>query len=292
MEGMHGQTDLIDLDKYIADCVKNETNEDFSIVINIHKNELYYDNLMNWLHVRGYKWYSGNRLLGLGSERYDRDAIAISIYPKEGYIMFYSLLNENTDIDTEYVLDYEDIDFESDDKSNGKPETSTADFGSTQQKQLIVYISGAISGTTDYLERFEKAETELKSEGYTVINPAKINSFLPNTTTWEQYMEIDYKMLDICDAIYMLDGWVYSKGAKAEYEYAVEHHMSVMYQNANDSWIVDTTDGRYLKLGFDIEENEYYIGDHYFSVQDAEKVYKWLWKMLYRDIVKDTENDF
>ena len=93
-----------------------------------------------------------------------------------------------------------------------------------------VYISGKISGTTDYLERFEKAEMELKSMGWDVINPAKINSFLPTDTTWEEYMEIDYKLMDICDTIYMLKDWESSRGANAELEYAKKRKMNIIYE--------------------------------------------------------------
>jgi len=94
-----------------------------------------------------------------------------------------------------------------------------------------VYISGAISGTTDYLERFEEAELKLKKKGHDVVNPAKLNSFLPTDTTWEQYMEVDYKLMDICDTIYMLSGWENSKGANAELEYAKKRKMNIVYEN-------------------------------------------------------------
>ena len=94
-----------------------------------------------------------------------------------------------------------------------------------------VYISGAISGTTDYLERFEEAELKLKKKGHDVVNPAKLNSFLPTDTTWEQYMEVDYKLMDICDTIYMLSGWENSKGANSELEYAKKRKMNIVYEN-------------------------------------------------------------
>ena len=35
-----------------------------------------------------------------------------------------------------------------------------------------IYISGPITGTSDYMKRFEKAEKELTENGYSVINPA------------------------------------------------------------------------------------------------------------------------
>lgn len=284
MEEMHGQKVLINLDKYIADCVKNDINKDFSILINIHEKRKYYYDLMNWLDVRGYKWHSGESVIN----RVYYNVVAIIIHPKNGYITWLSLSDEDN-IDTDYILDYEDINFEiMEDESNENIETVAVDSNSTQQRQSIVYISGAISGTTDYLERFEKAETELKSKGYTVINPARINSFLPITTSWEQYMEIDYKILDICDTIYMLDGWENSRGAKAEYDYAIEHHMNIMYQTYNkELWIADTMNCEDVELGFDICENEYYLGNRYFSVEDAERMYHWLGEKLYGNTVKE-----
>lgn len=83
-----------------------------------------------------------------------------------------------------------------------------------------VYISGPITGTENYMERFEKAEKELTDRGYSVINPAKVNAQLPDDTTYEEYMKMSLIMLDMCDTIYMLRGWEKSKGSCAEYEYS------------------------------------------------------------------------
>ena len=38
---------------------------------------------------------------------------------------------------------------------------------------MKIYISGAISGTKDYMERFARAEKELTEKGWSVVNPAK-----------------------------------------------------------------------------------------------------------------------
>jgi len=86
---------------------------------------------------------------------------------------------------------------------------------------MKVYISGKITGTNDYMKRFEDAEIELQLNGYDVINPALVNSNLPECTTHDEYMKISLCMLDMCDAIYMLDGWNNSKGACIEYGYAL-----------------------------------------------------------------------
>ena len=60
-----------------------------------------------------------------------------------------------------------------------------------------VYISGPITGTKDYMEKFAKAEEVLKSKGYSVINPAKVNAQLPEDTTYEQYMQMSITMMNM-----------------------------------------------------------------------------------------------
>lgn len=84
-----------------------------------------------------------------------------------------------------------------------------------------IYISGPITGTTDYKERFGKVEELLKGKGYEVLNPAVLNEILPVTTQYEEYMSMSYCMLDMCDSIYMMPGWEKSMGANRELGYAL-----------------------------------------------------------------------
>lgn len=81
---------------------------------------------------------------------------------------------------------------------------------------MRVYISGPITGVDDYLEKFNAAEEYLKSNGHEVINPAKLNSIMPETLDYSEYMRLDYQYLDLCDAIYLLKDWNISPGSKLE----------------------------------------------------------------------------
>ena len=95
---------------------------------------------------------------------------------------------------------------------------------------MKIYISGAITGTDNYMERFAKAEKELTEQGYSVVNPAKVNAQLPEDTTYEEYMKMCFCMLDMCEAIYMLRCWKKSCGANRELGYAIAKKKTVFYE--------------------------------------------------------------
>ena len=94
---------------------------------------------------------------------------------------------------------------------------------------MRIYISGAITGTTDYMERFAGAESELSAMGWEVVNPAKVNAQLPATFKWDDYMRVSLAMLSLCDAIYFIPGWRESKGAWAESAWAAKHNIMILY---------------------------------------------------------------
>lgn len=97
-----------------------------------------------------------------------------------------------------------------------------------------IYISGAITGTDDYMERFAQAEKTLIKSGYEVVNPAKVNAQLPESTSYDEYMEMSFCMLKMCDIVYMLDGWTDSNGAKMEYDKAVSLRLPIWYQEKRE----------------------------------------------------------
>ena len=93
--------------------------------------------------------------------------------------------------------------------------------------RVRVYIAGPMTGYENFnREAFHKAEEELKREGHTVLNPA----VLPDGLTQPHYMDICMAMIRCVDAIYMLNGWQRSAGAKAELALAEKLGHAVIYQ--------------------------------------------------------------
>ena len=89
---------------------------------------------------------------------------------------------------------------------------------------MKVYIAGSITNDPNYVEHFKKAEEKLIAEGHAVINPVKNLGF-----SYREYIDMGLCELMKCDAIYLLDGWENSAGARLEMTYAVTVGMTVIY---------------------------------------------------------------
>ena len=104
-------------------------------------------------------------------------------------------------------------------------------------KRKTIYISGPITGVDDYLIKFSRAEMFLALKiatgdlAYTgFINPAFTNRTLPNDFEHQDYMAVCFTLMDLCDGIYLLDGWKNSVGATMEYTYAKKKGMEIFYE--------------------------------------------------------------
>ena len=94
---------------------------------------------------------------------------------------------------------------------------------------MKLYLSGAITGTDDYMDSFSMAEKSLEVE-HTIINPARVNAQLPSDTNYEDYMKMSFCMLDMCDGIYLLKGWEKSCGSNRELGYAMAKGKIILRQ--------------------------------------------------------------
>ena len=95
---------------------------------------------------------------------------------------------------------------------------------------MKIYISGSITGTDDFMERFSIAQKKLERDEHDVVNPALVNSNLPKSTTYSEYMDMSICMLKMCDAIYLLDGWKSSRGANLEIIFAMLNDKKILYE--------------------------------------------------------------
>lgn len=98
-----------------------------------------------------------------------------------------------------------------------------------EQKNLI-YISGQITENPNYRDDFFEAEAWLTEQGYDVINPSNLDLIIPSLT-YEQYMSIDYKLIELADGIFMMHNWQKSKGACAELCFAKSIGKKILYQD-------------------------------------------------------------
>lgn len=99
---------------------------------------------------------------------------------------------------------------------------------------MTIYISGKITGTDDYKERFAKAEELLILKGHKVINPVRLSIALqialPFEPSYDDYMSVDRHFLDRAEAIYMLKGYEESNGARDERTRAAAKGIQILYE--------------------------------------------------------------
>lgn len=90
-----------------------------------------------------------------------------------------------------------------------------------------VYIAGPMSGIPEFNRpAFHRAARHIVRRGNVALNPA----ILPDGLEQAEYMDICFAMLRCADAIFMLDGWQQSAGAKAEYALAEKLGIDIQHQ--------------------------------------------------------------
>ena len=96
------------------------------------------------------------------------------------------------------------------------------------KRVLKIYIAGPMTGYPDYNRAaFNAKASELMAEGHIVLNPA----VLPGGLCQSEYMEICLAMVRSADAIYLLNRWEESIGARAEHALAEKLGLTVIYES-------------------------------------------------------------
>ncbi len=82
----------------------------------------------------------------------------------------------------------------------------------------LCYLSGPITGTNDYEQRFDKAAKEVVAMGFTPVNPVTL--LHEHDKTWEAYMKESIKAMMDCEVVYFMEGAMDSQGAFIEFQLA------------------------------------------------------------------------
>ena len=104
-----------------------------------------------------------------------------------------------------------------------------------RNEEKVIYVSGKITVTSDYVARFSTVEDKLIAEGYEVLNPVREGKRLEHCLetekpTWVQYMKYAIATMMKADYIYMMSGWKQSKGARLEHFLSRVLNYNIIYE--------------------------------------------------------------
>ncbi len=96
---------------------------------------------------------------------------------------------------------------------------------------MKIYISGKITGLplSEVRQRFADTAAFLDAIGFEAVNP--LTNGLDESADWKEHMVADIRMLLDCEAIYMMDNWIESRGASIEYDIANRLNMDVWFES-------------------------------------------------------------
>ena len=80
---------------------------------------------------------------------------------------------------------------------------------------MKIYIAGQMTGKKNYQKSFRRAEKELTKKGEHVFNPCNLLPIMRGFD-YSDFMQVDLKIIELCDAVYFLRGFTKSKGAMQE----------------------------------------------------------------------------
>ncbi|MDO3641954.1 DUF4406 domain-containing protein [Mucilaginibacter sp. L3T2-6] len=98
-----------------------------------------------------------------------------------------------------------------------------------KSKKPVIYVAGKVSGLKpeDYEAKFKKAEQQLESQGFHVLNPC---AFISPDCDWKFAMRLALTLLNMADHIYLLPDWTDSPGAQWEFEQSLKLGLNAIFE--------------------------------------------------------------
>lgn len=99
---------------------------------------------------------------------------------------------------------------------------------------MRIYISLPISNRDENEARHhaDLMKAALSRAGHDVVNPFEI--YVGTNPTYADYLCADLRKLADCDAIFLCEGWQFSRGCRIERTFAEEFGKQVMYENGGE----------------------------------------------------------
>lgn len=96
---------------------------------------------------------------------------------------------------------------------------------------MKIYIAGKISGEPRIKMQMKFLDTAeiLIDQGHEPFVPSILPEY--DDVSHDDYLHICFAMIDICDAVYALDDWQKSPGARLELQYASDWKKKIFYQD-------------------------------------------------------------
>lgn len=92
---------------------------------------------------------------------------------------------------------------------------------------MKAYIAGPMTGYPNFnFDAFDEAQEALEAIGYEVVNPAN-NFDRRQDLPWDTYLRKAVSQVAECDTLFLLPGWVGSRGANLELFVATELGLEV-----------------------------------------------------------------
>lgn len=102
----------------------------------------------------------------------------------------------------------------------------------------MIYIAGPMRGLPHYnYHSFNAAAARLRAVGHKVRNPAEIagdygtaDDLNADAALLARVVKQELRILSECDAIYLLNGWQHSEGARAELRLALDLGLDIFLE--------------------------------------------------------------